>query len=419
MFIDSVVINVASGKGGDGIVHMHREKYRPRGGPDGGDGGRGGNVILKVNPTLNTLNRFHYNQIFAAPVGKNGGPSNRSGRSAKNLVIEVPPGTIVYNDETAELIGDLVEEDQTLVVAKGGRGGRGNQHFATSRNQMPLTAERGEPGEEFTLRLELKLIADVGLVGLPNAGKSSILAATTNATPKIAAYPFTTLEPNLGVVQLNLDTTMVLADIPGLIEGASEGVGLGYEFLRHVQRTRLLIHVLDGLSDDPYLDFETINSELDMFDERLGALPQIVVLNKMDLPMVAEKLPTLSKRFEKEGIELMPISAVSHMNLKELMWKAWHQLQELPVEAVEQSLPVYRSEEDPDAFEVEKTDEGYIVTGKRIERAAAMTFFDQPGSVRRFQRFMAGIGVDKALREAGIQEGESVFIGDWELAWQD
>ena len=419
MFIDSVVINVASGKGGDGLVHMHREKYRPKGGPDGGDGGRGGDVIFKVNKTLNTLNRFHFNQIFAAEAGKNGGPSNRSGRSAKNLIIEVPPGTIVYNDETAELIGDLVEEDQTLVVAKGGRGGRGNQHFATSRNQMPLTAERGEPGEEFTLRLELKLIADVGLVGLPNAGKSSILAATTNATPKIAAYPFTTLEPNLGVVQLNLDTTMVLADIPGLIEGASEGVGLGYEFLRHVQRTRLLIHVLDGLSDDPYVDFETINSELDMFDERLGALPQIVVLNKMDLPMVAEKLPTLSKRFEEEGIELMPISAVSHMNLKELMWKAWHQLQELPVEAVEQSLPVYRSEEDPDAFEVEKTEEGYIVTGKRIERAAAMTFFDQPGSVRRFQRFMAGIGVDKALREAGIQEGESVFIGDWELAWQD
>ncbi len=419
MFIDSVVISVASGKGGDGMVHMHREKFRPKGGPDGGDGGRGGDVILKVNKTLNTLNRFHFNQIFAAQAGKNGGPSNRSGRSAKNLVIEVPPGTVVYSDESAELIGDLVEDNQTLVVAKGGRGGRGNQHFATSRNQMPLTAERGEPGEEFTVRLELKLIADVGLVGLPNAGKSSILAATTNATPKIAAYPFTTLEPNLGVVQFNLDTTMVLADIPGLIEGASEGVGLGYEFLRHVQRTRILIHVLDGLSDDPYVDFETINSELDMFDERLGALPQIVVLNKMDLPMVAEKLPTLSKQFADEGVELMPISAVSHLNLKELMWKAWHQLQELPVEAVEQSLPVYRSEEDPDAFEVEKTNEGYIVTGKRIERAAAMTFFDQPGSVRRFQRFMAGIGVDKALREAGIQEGESVFIGDWELSWQE
>ena len=419
MFIDSVVINVASGKGGDGMVHMHREKYRPKGGPDGGDGGRGGDVILKVNPTLNTLNRFHYNQIFAAHPGKNGGPSNRSGRSASNLVIEVPPGTIVYNDENAELIGDLVEANQTLVVAKGGRGGRGNQHFASSRNQMPLTAERGEPGEEFTLKLELKLIADVGLVGLPNAGKSSILAATTNATPKIADYPFTTLEPHLGVVPLNLDTTMVMADIPGLIEGASEGVGLGFEFLRHVQRTRILIHVLDGLSEDPHADFEVINSELDMFDERLGSLPQIVVLNKMDLPMVAEKFSDLSQQFSEDGIELMPISAVSRLNLKELMWKAWHELQELPVEPVETALPIYRSDEDPDAFEVEKTDEGYIVTGKRIERAAAMTFFDQPGSVRRFQKFMAGIGVDKELRNAGIQEGESVFVGDWELTWQE
>ena len=419
MFIDSVLISVASGKGGDGMVHMHREKFRPKGGPDGGDGGRGGDVILKVVPTLNTLNRFHFNQKFAANAGKNGGPSNRTGRSAPDLVIEVPPGTIVYNDETTELIGDLVEPNQTLTVAKGGRGGRGNQHFATSRNQMPLTAERGEPGEEFTLRLELKLIADIGLVGLPNAGKSSILAATTRATPKIADYPFTTLEPNLGVVQLDLDNTMVMADIPGLIEGASEGIGLGFQFLRHVQRTRILIHVLDGLSEDPYADFEAINSELDMFDERLGGLPQIVVLNKMDLPMVSEKFPALSQQFAEEGIELMPISAVSHLNLKELMWKAFHELQALPVEPVETALPVYRSDEDPDAFEIEKTDEGYIVTGKRIERAAAMTYFDQPGSVRRFQKLMAGIGVDKALRKAGIQEGESVFIGDWELTWQE
>ncbi|MEL7625265.1 MAG: GTPase ObgE [Anaerolineaceae bacterium] len=419
MFIDSVLISVSSGKGGDGMVHMHREKFRPKGGPDGGDGGRGGDVILKVVPTLNTLNRFHFNQKFAADAGKNGGPSNRSGRSADNLVIEVPPGTIVYNDETTELIGDLVEAGQTLTVAKGGRGGRGNQHFATSRNQMPLTAERGEPGEELNLRLELKLIADVGLVGLPNAGKSSILAATTRATPKIADYPFTTLEPNLGVVQLDMDNSLVLADIPGLIEGASEGVGLGFQFLRHVQRTRVLIHVLDGLSEDPHADFEVINSELDMFDERLGALPQIVVLNKMDLPMVAEKFPALHQKFADEGIDLMPVSAVSHLNLKELMWKAYQELQTLPVEPVEAALPVYRSDEDPDAFEIEKTDEGYVVTGKRIERAAAMTFFDQPGSVRRFQKFMAGVGVDKALRNAGIKEGESVFVGDWELTWQD
>ncbi len=419
MFVDSVNISVASGKGGDGMVHMHREKFRPKGGPDGGDGGRGGDVILKVIPTLNTLNRFHYNQKFAAAVGKNGGPSNRTGRSAKDLVIEVPPGTIVYNDDTTELIGDLVEPGQTLTVAKGGRGGRGNQHFATSRNQMPLTAERGEPGEEFTLRLELKLIADVGLVGLPNAGKSSILAATTNATPKIADYPFTTLEPNLGVVQLDLDNTMVMADIPGLIEGASEGVGLGFDFLRHVQRTRILIHVLDGLSEDPTGDFETINSELDMFDERLGGLPQIVVLNKMDLPMVALKFPALSEKLAETGIELLPVSAVSRMNLKELMWKAYHELQALPVLPVETALPVYRTDEDPNAFEIEKTDEGFIVTGKRIERAAAMTFFDQPGSVRRFQRFMAGVGVEKALRDAGIQPGETVFVGEWELTWQE
>ena len=419
MFIDSVVLQIASGKGGDGIVHMHREKFRPKGGPDGGDGGKGGDVIFKVNPTMNTLNRFHYNQKFFAQPGKNGGPSNRSGRSAPNLVIEVPPGTIIYDDETAELIGDLVLPDQKLTVIKGGRGGRGNQHFATSRNQMPLTAERGEPGEEMTIRLELKLIADVGLVGLPNAGKSSILAATTNATPKIAAYPITTLEPNLGVVQLNLDTTMVMADIPGLIEGASEGVGLGFEFLRHIQRTRILIHVLDGLSEDPYEDFVTISSELDMFEEKLGSLPQIVVLNKMDLPMVAEKFPALEQKFAAEDIELMPISAVTHMNLKELMWKAWSKLQELPVEPVETALPIYRTDEDPDAFEIEKTDEGYVVTGKRIERAAAMTYFDQPGSVRRFQRFMAGIGADKALKAAGIEEGETVFIGEWELTWQD
>lgn len=401
------------------MVHMHREKYRPRGGPDGGDGGRGGDVVLKVNPILNTLNRFHYNQKFAAQAGKNGGPSNRTGRSAEALVIEVPPGTVVFNDETAELLGDLVDAEQTLTVARGGRGGRGNQHFATSRNQMPLTAERGEPGEEFVLRLELKLIADVGLVGLPNAGKSSILAATTNATPKIADYPFTTLEPNLGVAQLDLDSTMVLADIPGLIEGASEGVGLGFDFLRHIQRTRILIHVLDGLSEDPVEDFHNINGELDMFDERLGALPQIVVLNKMDLPEVAARFEPLRGKLRDAGVELLPVSAVSHLNLKEILWKAWRALQEIPVEPIEETLPVYRSDEDPDAFEIEQTEEGWVVSGKRIERAAAMTYFDQPGSVRRFQKFLAGIGVDKALRKAGIQEGESVFIGDWELIWQD
>lgn len=419
MFIDSVQINVASGKGGDGMVHMHREKYRPRGGPDGGDGGKGGNVIFEVVPTLNTLSHFHQNENFFAEAGKNGGPTNRSGRSAEDLIIRVPPGTSIYDDDKAELIGDLTLPGQRLIVAKGGRGGRGNQHFATSRNQMPLTAEKGEPGEEFKLRLELKLIADVGLVGLPNAGKSSILAATTNSRPKIADYPFTTLEPNLGVVKLDQESSFVMADIPGLIEGASMGIGLGFDFLRHVQRTRLLIHVLDGLSVDPLEDYHTINAELELFDDLLGRRPQIVVLNKMDLPDVAEKLAHLKQQFENLGVELMPISAVSQFNLKELMWKVFTTLGELPEEEKEIEMPVYRAEIDPNAFEIEKTEDGYVVSGARIEKAAAMTYFDQPGSVRRFQKLMMGLGVEKALRAAGIQEGESVIIGEWELEWQD
>ena len=419
MFIDSVQIKVASGKGGDGMVHMHREKYRPRGGPDGGDGGRGGDVIFEVVPTLNTLSHFHQKENFFAAAGKNGGPSNRSGRSAEDLIVRVPPGTAIYDDDKAELIGDLVSPGQRLVVAKGGRGGRGNQHFATSRNQMPLTAEKGEPGEEFNLRLELKLIADVGLVGLPNAGKSSILAATTNSRPKVADYPFTTLEPNLGVVQLGLDDSFVMADIPGLIEGASLGVGLGFDFLRHIQRTRLLIHVLDGLSENVMEDYRTINAELELFDDLLGKRPQFVVLNKMDLPDVAAEFGNLQEQFKSIGVELLPVSAVSQLNLKDLMWKIYRKLAELPVEEKAEEMPVYRAEVDPNAFEIEKTEDGYVVSGARIEKAAAMTYFDQPGSVRRFQRLMAGLGVEKALREAGIQEGDSVIIGDWELEWQD
>ncbi|MEL7645471.1 MAG: GTPase ObgE [Anaerolineaceae bacterium] len=419
MFIDSVIISVQSGKGGDGMVHSHREKYRPRGGPDGGDGGRGGSVILQVVPTLNTLNKFHYNEIFSAENGKNGGPSNQSGKSAPDLIIPVPPGTIVYDDETTRLLGDLVNPGQTLVVAKGGRGGRGNQHFASSRNQMPLTAERGEPGEEFVLRLELKLIADVGLVGMPNAGKSSFLAATTNARPKIADYPFTTLEPNLGVAELDEENSIVMADIPGLIEGAHEGIGLGYDFLRHVQRTRVLIHILDGLSEDPYEDFLTINQELELFDEHLGKLPQIVVFNKIDLPDAAAKLGALQAKFTQEGRELLPISTVAHTNLKAALWQAHEALKNAPIEETEPELPVYRAEEDPKAFSVIKEDDLWVVRGKIIERAAAMTFWDQPGSVRRFQRLMTGLGVDKALRQAGIEEGDTVGIGDYELEWQD
>src|SRR5574342_1206283 len=288
MFIDQVVIHVKSGKGGDGMVHFHREKFVPRGGPDGGDGGKGGDVIFEVKSTLNTLSSFRQNQKFKAEDGVNGGPSQMTGRNGKDLIIYVPPGTVLYDSDTGDLIGDLTEPGQKLSVLKGGRGGRGNQHFATSRNQAPRTAEKGEPAQEKRLKLELKLIADIGLIGVPNAGKSTLLSVLTNAKPKIAPYPFTTLEPNLGVANIDDDTTVVLADIPGLIEGASQGAGLGHDFLRHIQRTRVLIHLLDGLSEDPIADYSQINSELALLDSRLAAKPQVVALNKMDLPAVRD-----------------------------------------------------------------------------------------------------------------------------------
>lgn len=419
MFLDTIEIYVESGKGGDGMVHMHREKYKPRMGPDGGDGGKGGSVILQVVPTLNTLVKFHYNQKFVAEAGKRGGPSNRSGKSAPDLVIPVPPGTMVFKADGGELLGDLVEAGQTLQVAKGGRGGRGNQHFASSRNQAPQTAEKGEPGEIFTLRLELKLIADVGLVGVPNAGKSSLLASVTNAKPKIADYPFTTLEPNLGVVELDRDHTMVVADIPGLIEGSHMGVGLGFEFLRHIQRTKVIIHLLDGLSEDPLSDWSQINSEMALFDKKLKSKPQIVAFNKMDLPEVEEKFAEVRKVLKKKHVDVMPISAISHLNVKELMWKAFELLKTVPEEVQEKIIPVYTVEEDPKSFRIERDGEGWRVSGKAIERAASMTFWEHPGSLRRFQRMMSMIGLEDALRKAGVEEGEEVYIGDFVLEWQD
>ena len=289
MFIDEVLIKVRSGKGGDGVVHFRREKYEPRGGPDGGDGGKGGDVILKVSAILNTLSDQRHRTIYKAENGANGRKQNMTGRSAEDLIILVPPGTLVYDSEKNELLGDLTEDGQELIVVKGGRGGRGNARFTTSRHQAPRHAEKGEPVTEKTLRLELKLIADVGIIGVPNAGKSTFLSVVTNATPKIASYPFTTLEPNLGVAELDDETNLVLADIPGLIEGAHLGVGLGHDFLRHIQRTRVLIHVLDGLAEDPLSDFEQINSELALFDPGLSKKPQIIAFNKIDVDMIRNK----------------------------------------------------------------------------------------------------------------------------------
>lgn len=421
MFTDQVEIHVRSGRGGDGMVHFHREKFIPRGGPDGGDGGRGGDIIFEVKHTLNTLSSFRQNQKFKAEDGIRGGPSQMSGRAGKDLVIPVPPGTVIFDAETNAILGDLTEPDQRLIVCKGGRGGRGNQHFATSRNQAPRTAERGAPHEERRLRLELKLIADIGLIGVPNAGKSTLLSVLTNAKPKIAAYPFTTLEPNLGVAEIDVNTSVVLADIPGLIEGASHGAGLGYDFLRHIQRTRVLIHLLDGLSDDPVADYSQINTELSLFDPNLAKKPQIVALNKIDQPDVQAKLAEVQQQFKKRNVGLMAISALARTNTRELLVRAFQTLQEAPsLESFEAPLPVYKPKEDPREFAISR--EGarlWRITGSAIERAAKMTYWEHDGSLRRFQKIMKTLGVDEALRQAGVQDGDTVAIGEFELEWQE
>jgi len=418
-FLDEVVITVRSGKGGNGMVHFRRELYVPRGGPDGGDGGRGGSVILKVDPSMRTLHTFRFKKKFLAADGKPGGPSQRSGKGAEDLILKVPPGTLIYNADTSEIIGDLTEAGQILQVAKGGRGGRGNQHFANSRNQAPRIAEKGEPSEENVLRLELKLIADVAIVGVPNAGKSTLLAALTRAMPKIANYPFTTLQPNLGVAALDGETSLVLADIPGLIEGAHAGKGLGHDFLRHIQRTRVLIHLLDGLSEDPLADFAQINSELALFDPHLAAKPQIVALNKMDLPDVQERWPQIEKALKKEGYSAMAISAATGKDVRALLASAARELAALPEQTKVEELPVYRPEADPREFHVERDGADWRLRGASLERAAAMTYWEHDQSVRRFQRMLQHLGVDVALREAGVKAGDTVKIGEYELEWQE
>ncbi len=395
MFIDEATIYVRSGKGGDGMMHFRREKYVPRGGPDGGDGGRGGDVVFEVVPTLNTLAAFKRKRRYIAEDGKNGARSNQTGRSAEALIIPVPPGTVVYDADSGELLGDLTEAAPTLVVCRGGRGGRGNARFANAHNQAPRTAEKGEPGQERNLRLELKLIADVGIVGVPNAGKTSLLAAVTNARPKIAAYPFTTLEPNLGVAILDEETTLVLADIPGLVEGAHRGAGLGDRFLRHIQRTRLLIHVLDGLSPDPLADYTQINAELALFDPALKDKPQIVAFNKIDLSEAAARWDEIVEKLKERQIEAMPISALARRGLKALLWRTAELLKQTPLPAAAENLPVYRPDEDPRAFTIRRTTDGWQVNGSAIERAAAMTYWEHPASVRRFQRLLETLGVNE------------------------
>ena len=401
------------------MVHFHREKYVNRGGPDGGDGGRGGDIRFRVNIHMNTLEVFRHKSNYVAEDGKNGGINNMSGRSASNLVIDVPPGTLVTDLDSGDVLFDLIKDGDEFVACPGGRGGRGNQHFANPRRQAPRIAEKGEPGQEKNIHLELKLIADVGIIGMPNAGKSSLLAAVTNAKPKIANYPFTTLIPNLGVAVMNDEVTLVLADIPGLIEGAHTGLGLGDAFLKHIQRTRVLIHLLDGTSADPLADYAQINTELALFDPELGKKSQVVALNKIDMPEVAERLPEIEKTFKKKGIALNLVSALTHQNLTDVLWKAQQELAKLPEIPEETSLPIYRPEAKEKPFEIVRLQDGWEIKGSAIVRAADMTYWEFFESVRRFHRILAAMGIEKAMQEAGVQEGDRVVIGKHELVWSE
>jgi GTP-binding protein len=417
MAFDEATLSVKGGDGGDGMSHFRREKYVPRGGPDGGNGGHGGSVVLVATVHINTLIQFNRQREFTGDNGKRGGTSNKTGHTAPDLRINVPVGTIVRDTATGETLADLVHDGQEFVAAKGGHGGRGNARRATPANQAPQMADRGEPGEERNLSLELKLIADVGIVGVPNAGKSTLLAAVSKATPKIAAYPFTTLEPNLGVVLID-ERDFVVADIPGLVEGAHRGVGLGHSFLRHIQRTRVLVHLLDGGGENPLADFSQINSELALFDEFLAQKPQIVVLNKMDLPEAQERWPKIKAELEARGCETYAISAMTHANTRALMNRVLNVIDTLPspTEAVE--IPVYTLDDDPDVFTVSRLDDGsYRVSGDKIERAARMTYWEIDESAARFQRILAALGISKALEEKGIQPGDTVHISGFELEW--
>ncbi len=419
MFFDEARIYVRGGDGGNGCVSFRREKYVPYGGPNGGNGGAGGDVYLVATAHLSTLIDFKKRSHFRAERGVHGGSKDKQGARGAALEIPVPVGTVVRDDQTKELLADLVENGQRVLVARGGRGGRGNASFASPVNQAPRIAENGEPGQERWLHLELRLIADVGIVGVPNAGKSTLLAAVSAARPKIADYPFTTLVPNLGVAEVD-DQALVLADIPGLIEGAAAGAGLGHAFLRHIERTRVLIHLLDGLSADPLADRRQINEELRLFDPALARKPQIVALNKLDITEVRERWPEIRQALAAEGVEATAISAATGEGTRELLRQAAMLLEATPPEAVPVAVPVLRPHERPaEAFRILRDADGaFRVVGERIERSAAMTPWGNEEAVDRFQRILRASGVWEALEEAGVEIGDTVRIGKIELEWE-
>ena len=432
MFLDEVKIFVRSGDGGNGLVAFRREKYVPKGGPAGGDGGRGANVVFIVDEGLRTFMDYRYQKKFVAPNGENGMSKGMHGRKSKDLYLKVPPGTVIRDTDTGEVLADLVEHEQEVIVARGGRGGRGNCRFATPSNPAPEIAENGEPGEERNLTLELKLMADVGLVGFPSVGKSTLLSITSKAKPKIADYHFTTLAPNLGVVETKDHRSFVMADLPGLIEGASQGVGLGHQFLRHIERTKVIVHVLDMSATDgrdPYEDYKIINQELGEYNMRLLERPQIVVANKMDIPAAQENLEEFKAKLAADGeeVDIVEISAFTRTNVDNLLYKISdildstdpNMLYEFDTE--EESMEnrvLYKHKPKDETFKITRDDTGaYVVSGPGIERAFLMTDFNRDASVRRFAQQMRSMGVDDALRERRCKNGDTVKIlkGEFEF----
>ncbi|HDK7812112.1 TPA: GTPase ObgE [Staphylococcus aureus] len=428
MFVDQVKISLKAGDGGNGITAYRREKYVPFGGPAGGDGGKGASVVFEVDEGLRTLLDFRYQRHFKASKGENGQSSNMHGKNAEDLVLKVPPGTIIKNVDTDEVLADLVEDGQRAVVAKGGRGGRGNSRFATPRNPAPDFSEKGEPGEELDVSLELKLLADVGLVGFPSVGKSTLLSIVSKAKPKIGAYHFTTIKPNLGVVSTPDQRSFVMADLPGLIEGASDGVGLGHQFLRHVERTKVIVHMIDMSGSEgrePIEDYKVINQELAAYEQRLEDRPQIVVANKMDLPESQDNL-ILFKEEIGEDVPVIPVSTITRDNIDQLLYAIADELEEYKdvdftveeEESVGINRVLYKHTPSQDKFTISRDDDGaYVVSGNAIERMFKMTDFNSDPAVRRFARQMRSMGIDDALRERGCKNGDIVRIlgGEFEF----
>lgn len=423
-FVDRVEVWVKGGDGGNGIVAFRREKYIPRGGPSGGNGGRGGSVVLRASSGLNTLVDFRYKKHYKAERGGDGGANDRHGKDGEDLVLPVPVGTLVVNPETGRVLADLTRDGQTYTAAKGGAGGRGNASYATSTLQTPKFAEKGEPTDEVQLVLELKLLADVGLVGYPSVGKSTLISRISAAKPKIADYPFTTLVPNLGVVKIE-DNSFVVADMPGLIEGAHLGAGLGIQFLRHIERTRLIVHIIDvsGLTGrDPMQDFDAINSELSAHSEKLASLPQIVAFNKVDMPDAPEIISKLRQDLEGRGLEVFEISALTGLGLQPLLYRIAEKLKELPREAEEPVDEVVRFTVEPDeeAWEARKTGANeYVVEGRAVEMIVARTDINNEYALRRMHQQLEKMGVIKKLRELGAQHGDSVIIRGLEFEFSD